>query len=66
MTSKIIRADGVTELADIKSCVYAEKVNASVDLRPGCVASASIQVEAYGAQTDAPAEKEVDDGDGKN
>ena len=54
MLSKIIRSDGVTELANIKSVTFREAVNADTDLRPGCVASSYIQVECFGAQTDAP------------
>lgn len=46
---KILRADS-TELPNIKSCVYSERVNAEENVRPGCVASASIEVEVYGAQ----------------
>ena len=59
MTTKIIRADGVTQLANVKSCVFTERVNADVDLRPGCVSSAMIEVECYGAQSSAPAEGEA-------
>ena len=56
MTSKIVRANGtVLGYANIRSCVYSENVNSGDDLRPGCVASASINVEVYGSQTDAPA-----------
>lgn len=54
MTSKILRADGVTELANIKSVEFHETVNAETDLRPGCVASSYINVECYGSQNDAP------------
>jgi hypothetical protein len=59
MISRIVRADGTTELTGIKSVTYTEKVNADVDLRPGCVASASIEVVAYGSQSDAPAAGEA-------
>lgn len=59
MTSKILRGDGVTELANIKSVTYTETVNAGDGLRPGCVASSSINVECYGAQTDAPSQDEA-------
>ena len=55
MTSKILRADGTTYLSAIKSVVYHESVNADTDLRPGCVSSSYIEVECYGAQSDAPA-----------
>lgn len=58
MTSKILRADGTTELTRIKSVVYTESVNAGDGLRPGCVASASIEVEVFGAQSSAPASGE--------
>ena len=54
MTSKILRADGVTELANIKSVEFHETVNAETDLRPGCVASSYINVECYGSQSNAP------------
>ena len=54
MVSKIIRADGTTELASIKSVTYHESVNADIDLRPGCVASSYIEVTCFGQQTDAP------------
>lgn len=59
MTSKIVRADGTTVLSGVKSVTYVEKVNADTDLRPGCVASAYIRVEVYGAQEDAPAAGEA-------
>lgn len=59
MTTKIIRSDGVTQIQNIKSCVYTEKVNSDVDLRPGCVASASIAVEVFGPQTSAPSAGEA-------
>lgn len=55
MTTKIIRGDGVTELAGVKSCTFTEKVNAEVNLRPGCVSAAQIDVEAYGPQSGAVA-----------
>ena len=48
MTSKIVRADGVTELTSIQSVTYTETVNAGENLKPGCVASASISVNVYG------------------
>lgn len=50
---KILLPDGVTELANVKSVTFKEAVNSGVDLRPGCVGSASIEVEVYGAQTNA-------------
>ena len=53
MTTKIVLSDGVTELDGIKSCTFKEIVNTHTNMRPGCVASASIEVEAYGDQTDA-------------
>lgn len=53
MTSKIVRADG-TEITGIKSVTYTEKVNADIDLRPGCVASACIVAEVFGSQGNAP------------
>lgn len=59
MTSKILRSDGVTELANIKSVTYTETVNAGEGLRPGCVASSSINVECFGSQSDAPAQDEA-------
>lgn len=54
MTDKLIRGDGVTELVGVKSCVFTERVNAEENLRPGCVAAASISVEVYGSQATAP------------
>lgn len=54
MVSKIIRADGVTELASVKSVTYHESVNADIDLRPGCVASSYLEVTCFGQQADAP------------
>lgn len=54
MKSKIVRSDG-TSLDGIKSVVYKEQVNSDTDLRPGCVASASIEVEVYGEQQRAVA-----------
>ena len=59
MTSKILRADGTTELTRIKSVVYTESVNAGDGLRPGCVASASIEVEVFGSQSSAPVSGEA-------
>lgn len=53
MTDKIIRGDGLTELAGIKDCVYTERVNAEENLRPGCAAAAGISVEVYGSQASA-------------
>ena len=53
MTTKIIRGDGITELANIKSCVYIEQVNSSTDLRGGCVSSASIEVNVFNTQQNA-------------
>ena len=58
MTSKILRANG-TEITGVKSCVFQEVVNAGNGLRPGCVASASIDVEVYGAQSSAPTSGEA-------
>lgn len=54
MTAKIIRGDGTTDLTGIKTCTYTERVNAGQDLRPGCVASAFINVTVYGSQSTAP------------
>ena len=53
MTSKIL--NGNTELTGIKSVVYTETVNAGDNLKPGAVCSAKIEVEVFGAQSDAPA-----------
>ena len=53
MTSKILRSNN-TQMTGIKSVIYKEVVNAGEGLRPGCVASASIEVEVYGPQSDAP------------
>lgn len=41
-------------MTGIKSVIYKEVVNAGEGLRPGCVASASIEVEVYGPQSEAP------------
>lgn len=57
MTSKILRSDN-TPIANIKSVKFVEKVNATTDLRPGCVSSAYIEVVVYGAQSDAPSSGE--------
>lgn len=54
MTSKILRSDGVTEISNIKSVIYTETVNAGENLKPGCVASAYIDVEVFGAQSSSP------------
>lgn len=56
MLNKILLADGVTELLNVKSVVFREAVNADSDLRPGCVSSASIEVEVYNTQANAVAE----------
>ena len=53
MTNKIVRANGAA-IQSIKNVVYTAKVNATVDLRPGCVSSAMIEVEVYGSQLNAP------------
>lgn len=53
MLSKILRSDN-TELLNIKAAAFHEAVNATVDLRPGCVSSAYIDVVVYGAQSSAP------------
>lgn len=53
MLSKILRENG-TEISGIKSVTYTETVNAGDGLMPGCVASASIDVEVYGEQSEAP------------
>lgn len=53
MTSKILRSDN-TPIPSIKSVVFTEKINASTDLRPGCVSSAYIDVTVYGAASSAP------------
>ena len=58
MTNKIVRANSAV-LSSIASVRYTEQVNAGTDLRPGCVSSASIEVEVYGAQTDAITEGEA-------
>lgn len=50
---KILLPDGVTELANIKSVTFREAVNSGVDLRPGCVGSASIEVEVFNTQPNA-------------
>lgn len=59
MTSKIVRADGTTQLTGIKSVTYYESVNDTEGLVPGCVASAYIEVEVFGAYSSAPANGEL-------
>lgn len=54
MLSKILREDGVTELQSIKTVTFHETVNSDVDLRPGCVSSAYIEVVCYGDHSLAP------------
>ena len=51
--NKILLSDNLTELTGVKSVVYKEVVNSDVNIRPGCVASASIEVEVYGSQANA-------------
>ena len=51
--NKILLSDNTTELTSIKSVVYKEAVNADVDIRPGCVGSASIEVEVFNTQANA-------------
>lgn len=58
MTSKILRSGG-TQITGIKSVIYTEKVNAGTNLRPGCVASAYIDVEVFGSQSAAPGADEA-------
>jgi hypothetical protein len=53
LTNKIVRANNVA-ISGIKSVVYKAAVNATTDLRPGCVSSAMIEVSVYGAQSTAP------------
>lgn len=53
MTSKILRSDN-TPIPSIKSVRFVETINASTDLRPGCAASAYIDVVVYGAASSAP------------
>lgn len=53
MTSKILRSDN-TPILNIKSVKFTEVTNSSTDLRPGCVASAYIDVVVYGAASSAP------------
>ena len=54
MVLKVYRANN-TAIRNVKSVVYKAAVNADVDLRPGCVSSAFITVEVFGAQSSAPA-----------
>ena len=51
--NKILLSDNLTELDNIKSVVFKEAVNADVNIRPGCVGSASIEVEVYNTQANA-------------
>ena len=57
--NKILLSDGVTELANVKSVTFHEAVNSGVDLRPGCVGSASIEVEVYNTQPNAVAAGDI-------
>ena len=59
MTSKIVRSDGTTQLTGIKSVTYYESVNDTEGLVPGCVASAYIEVEVFGAYSAAPSNGEL-------
>ena len=54
MVLKVYRANN-TAIPAVKSVTYKTAVNADVDLRPGCVSSAYITVEVFGAQSTAPA-----------
>ena len=54
MVLKVYRANNAA-IQNVKSVVYKAAVNADVDLRPGCVSSAFITVEVFGAQSTAPA-----------
>ena len=51
--NKILLSDNLTQLDNVKSVTYKETVNASEYLRPGCVSSASIEVEVYNTQANA-------------
>ncbi len=51
--NKILLSDNVTELANVKSVVFKESVNAGECIHPGTVGSASIEVEVYGSQSTA-------------
>ena len=57
--NKILLSDNVTELGNVKSVVFSETVNSDVNLRPGCVASASIEVEVFNTQANAVAAGDV-------
>lgn len=53
MRNKIYKSG--TELTGVKSVQFREALNSGTDLRPGCVGSASIEVEAFGTQQSAVA-----------
>ena len=57
--NKILLSDNITELGNVKSVVFSETVNSDVNLRPGCVASASIEVEVFNTQANAVAAGDV-------
>lgn len=54
MAGKILLSDNTTEISNVASIKFKEAVNVGVDLRPGCVGSASIEVEVFGDQSSAP------------
>ena len=50
---KVFKSDGITEITNIKSVVYREAVNTGEYLKPGCVSSASVDVEVFNTQANA-------------
>lgn len=58
MTSKILRSNN-TPIANIKTVSYTEKISATVDLRPGCVSSAYIEVVVLDKASTAPSKGEA-------
>lgn len=57
--NKILLSDNVTPLDNVKNVTYTEIVNTSEYLRPGCVSSASIEVEIYDNQANAVSSGDV-------
>ena len=57
MINYLYRANG-DEIEGVKSVTYHSAVNATTDLRPGCVSSSYITVEIFGSEEDAPADNE--------
>ena len=59
MVNRVVRADGTTEITNIKTLVYTETTNFATDLRPGGVYSAVLELEVYGGVSDSPEKGEA-------